>query len=275
MTLLMNNVVLAEDDPEISSIVKDYFERAYDLSVATTDKVGKILPLVLDTKASVLIMDLELSDGDATQVLSDVADIEGLIVIILTGTWKGREENKLLKDGAQVVMRKPQKPSTIWQQVLNLRGTNQRIKETPPRIRIIKQGDYYDIQDGVIVEAGGKRTYLSDKKRVLMDILARRLATDQDIGSDSEATAGGWVITKDMIKAVFGNVRITSDLETSFWYYLREVKKTLDECVKTPDGAEVIENRRVGRDESYYRLNPEIFVLEKSERTTEEDGAET
>lgn len=264
MTLLMNNVVLAEDDPEISSMVKEFFEEAYDLSVATTDKVDKILPLVLDTNASVLIMDLELSDGDATQVLSDVADIDDLIVIILTGTWKGREENKLLKDGAQVVMRKPQKPSAIWQQVLNLRGTTgQKIKETPPRILIVEQGGYYDIQDGVLIEAEGKRTYLSDKKRVLMDILARRLTTDQSIGSDSEATTGGWVITKEMIKGVFGNVRITSDLETSFWYYLREVKKTLDECVKTPEDVELIENRRVGRDESYYRLNPTIFELEK------------
>ena len=60
MTLLLNNVILAEDDPEISSMVKDYFEQAYGLSVTTTDKVDEIIPLVLKTKASVLIMDLEL-----------------------------------------------------------------------------------------------------------------------------------------------------------------------------------------------------------------------
>ena len=175
MSLLPNNVVLAEDDPEISSIVKDYFEQAYGLSVATTDKVDEIIPLVLKTKASVLIMDLELKDGDASQVVSDVADIEGLVVIILTGTWKGREENKLLKDGAQVVMRKPQKPSTIWQQVLNLRGTTQKTKEAPQRIWFAKQEGYYDIEDGVIVTEGGKRIYLSDRKRDIMDVLAERL----------------------------------------------------------------------------------------------------
>ena len=145
MSLLMENVVLAEDDIEISQLVKTYFERAYDLSVVTTDKVDKILPLVLDTKASVLIMDLELSDGDATQVLSDVADIDGLIVIILTGTWKGREENKLLKDGAQVVMRKPQKPSTIWQQVLNLRGARSKEERSNYRINFKGKESYYDI----------------------------------------------------------------------------------------------------------------------------------
>ena len=56
MALNMNNVVLAEDDPEISSMVKDYFEQAYGLSVTTTDKVNEIIPLVLKIKASVLIM---------------------------------------------------------------------------------------------------------------------------------------------------------------------------------------------------------------------------
>lgn len=260
MTLLMNNVVLAEDDPEISSMVKDYFEMAYDLSVATTDKVDKILPVVLDTKASVLIMDLELSDGDATQVLSDVADINGLIVIILTGTWKGREENKLLKDGAQVVMRKPQKPSTIWQQVLNLRGTSQRTNEKPFRILFKLKGGYYDIQDGVIVEEGGKRTYLSDKKRDIMNILARRLASDVIKNKGDKSV--GWVIREEIINRVFGEPKVSEDLMRSYWYYYREVKNTLNEYLNIPEGMELMENFRIGRSESYYRLNPEIFEVE-------------
>jgi DNA-binding response OmpR family regulator len=267
MTLIMNNVVLAEDDPDISSMVKKYFERAYELSVATTDKVDKILPLVLNTNASVLIMDLELSDGDATQVLSDVADINGLIVIILTGTWKGREENKLLKDGAQVVMRKPQKPSTIWQQVLNLRGTNQRIKEKPDRIRVIGQKGYYDIQEGVIIEREGKITYLSDKKWDIMDILARRMVTDQAADSEIDITAGGWVLRKEMTKVLFGTAGFTKDIKNTFWYFLRKLKDTLEEWSNTSEEVEVIENRRVGRTESYYRLNPNIFELEKPDNT--------
>ncbi|MCK4489855.1 MAG: response regulator [Anaerolineales bacterium] len=263
MALLPNNVVLAEDDPEISSMVKDYFEQAYGLSVATTDKVDEIIPLVLKTKASVLIMDLELKDGDASQVVSDVADIEGLVVIILTGTWKGREENKLLKDGAQVVMRKPQKPSTIWQQVLNLRGTTQKTKEAPQRIWCKKLGGYYDVQDGVIVTEGGKRIYLSDKKRDIMDVLAERLASEQRDNKDDENHDNGWVIREEMIRSVFGEMRITGDLMKSYWYYLREVKKTLDEWLGEDKEIEVIENKRVGRSDSYYRLNPEIFSWEQ------------
>lgn len=263
MALIMNNVVLAEDDPEISSMVKDYFEQAYGLSVTTTDKVDEIISLVLKTKASVLIMDLELKDGDASQVVSDVAGIDGLVVIILTGTWKGREENKLLKDGAQVVMRKPQKPSTIWQQVLNLRGVTQKRVEMPLRISFKKKGGYYDVQEGMIVEEGGKWTYLSDKEREIFDLLLNRMVLDSkkmdDLGE------GGWVPSDDLIKSeVTGpDFIVTVDVWRSMWYYIKKISKTLEECLQLPEGLKPIENRKTGREKSYYRLNPELFELLK------------
>jgi len=273
MTLLTDTVVIAEDDPEISSMVKDYFEQAYGLSVTTTDKVDAIVPLVLKTKASVLIMDLRLIDGDASKVLPDVAAIDGLLVVILTGTWDGRQEDLLLRDGAQVVMRKPQKPSAIWQQVINLRGTRQRSKEKPKKIRILMGGGYYDLQDGVIVEEKGKRIYIADKNRDVMNILATRLASDQARGSDRKITDGGWVIKEDILKGMYGKIDITSDLVYSFWYSLKTLKKTLEESIDTPEGMELIENMRVGRTESYYRLNPEIFGVEILGSDEESDSA--
>lgn len=261
MPLEMEQVVIAEDDYEIRRLVESYFRRAYGLSVATTDKVEGNLPLVLDTRASVLIMDLELADGDASQILGDVADIEGLIVIILTGTWKGRQESKLLENGAQVVMRKPQKPATIWQQVLNLRRALQQGGSAPLRIRVKGQGVFYDVQDGIIIDREGNQRYLSDKKREIMDVLVRNLAADRDMSEQEKARSSGWIKREDMIKGVFGNVTITRDLENSFWYHLRKVKETLNECVTCQGGMEPIKNRRPGRSESYYRLNPSIFSL--------------
>lgn len=265
MALFEDRVVLAEDDPEISSMVKHYFERAYDLSVSITDRVDEIIPLVLRTKASVLIMDLELQDGDASQVVSDAADIEGLTVVILTGTWKGRAENKLLKDGAKVVMRKPQKASTIWQQVLNLRGANHPNVIKPPKFnnKIVWQGGSYDIDEGILFEEGGKKTYLSDRKRELMDILAGCLVDDLRAGIDIE---GGWISTKDILRELFGSVEITRDMESSFWYYLRELKKNLECCAGEGSNLEPIENRRSGRSVSYYRLNPAVFSLDQEEK---------
>ena len=261
MSLMMDHVVIAEDDYEISRLVKSYFERVYGLSVFTTSKVERILPLVLETRASVLIMDLELADGDASQILGDVASITDLLVIILTGTWRNRQENRLLQEGAQVVMRKPQKPATIWQQVLNLRRAIHPEQVKTFRIQVRGQGVFYDLQDGMILEVGGKRTYLSDKKREIMDVLVRNLLAYQELSGPEKRNSGGWVNRQKMIRQVFGQQLITSDLENSFWYHLRAIKKTLPDCVVLEDGQALIENRRVGRSESYYRLNPSIFSL--------------
>ena len=164
MNLLPDTVVIAEDDLEVSQMIKNHFELNYGLSVSTTDRVDKILPLVLETRASVLIMDLQLSDGDASQVLSSVAAIDGLLVVILTGTYDGRQEDQLLRDGAQVVMRKPQKPSAIWQQVLNLRGIRQQRGETSLRIQVRGQKAFYEVIDGAIGGEGGNRIYLEEKR---------------------------------------------------------------------------------------------------------------
>jgi len=259
MTLLTDTVVIAEDDPEISQMVKVYLERTHGLSVSTTDSVNGILPLVLETQASVLIMDLRLIDGDASKVLPDVAAIDGLLVVILTGTWDGRQEDQLLKDGAQVVMRKPQKPSAIWQQVLNLRGVSQKRIETPLNILFKQKGGYYDVQEGMIVEEGGKWTYLSDKKKEIMDLLINRMVSD-------ESVEGGWVSRDELIKnEVKGaELKITDDIWRSVWYQIMKISKTLEEYLQIPENLKPIENRKTGRENSYYRLNPQIFELDKT-----------
>jgi len=265
MALNMNSVVLAEDDPEISSMVKDYFEQVYGLSVTTTDKVDEIIPLVLKTKASVLIMDLELKDGDASQVVSDVAGIDGLVVIILTGTWKGREENKLLKDGAQVVMRKPQKPSTIWQQVLNLRGVAQKKEDAPPKIFFKSKKGYYDLQEGLIIKEGGQWIYLTDQRRDIMEILVDRMV--QDNKKSNTLGEGAWVIRGDLItNENLGKERvIPEDVWRALRYNINKIIKTLEEILQIAEGIKPIEKSKAGRDKSFYRLNPEVFQLANPE----------
>ncbi len=255
MTLLTDAVVIAEDDPEISQMVKFYLERVYGLSVSMTDSVNGILPLVLETQASVLIMDLQLTDGDATQVLPDVAAIDDLLVVILTGTWDGRQEDQLLKDGAQVVMRKPQKPSAIWQQVLNLRGIHQKDEGNNLRIQVKGTKTFYGVKDGTIVGEDGTGTFFGEKRRVIMEILARSMT----LNKKATKLTDGWISRKEIIREVFGQVEISSDIVNSFGYYIRDIKKTLGEKIACNPDVELLENRREGRSVSYYRLNPEIF----------------
>lgn len=257
-TLKQNHVVIAEDDQDISEMIRTYFERVFGLSVQVTDSVDEILPLVLKTRASVLIMDLELSDGDATPVLEDVAGIEGLIVVILTGTWKRRQESRLLEEGAYVVMRKPQKARAIWQQVLNLRRKGQKAV----RLSLVKvrgKVSYYDMDKGVVVMEG-RTVYLADTQREILDLLAKGLsAQSEDMTEQTQDESEGWVRRRNIIRSVYGEDMKAA--EGSFWYQMREVKKRLEGCVGDQEGQDVIENKRVGRSESYYRLNPSIFSL--------------
>ncbi|MFO8037063.1 MAG: response regulator [Anaerolineales bacterium] len=265
-TLKQNQVVIAEDDQDISYMIQSYFERVFGLSVQVTDSVDEILPLVLRTRASVLIMDLELSDGDATPVLEDVAGIEGLIVVILTGTWKRCQESKLLEEGAYVVMRKPQKARAIWQQVLNLRRTGQKTSR-PSLVKVRGKDSYYDMNKGVVVTKGRRTIYLADTQREILDLLAKGLsAQSEDMTEQTQDESEGWVRRRNIIRSVYGEDESLKSVEGSFWYQMREVKKRLEDCVGGQDGQDVIENKRVGRSVSYYRLNPNLFRLTMKEK---------
>lgn len=275
MALSMDTVVIAEDNPDISEMIKEYFEQVYNLTVKTTDKVDKILPLVLISKASVLIMDLELKDGDASQVLNDVAAIPGLIVIIFTGTWRGRQENELLENGAQVVMRKPQKPATIWQQVLNLRGIQVQQRKKLQKIRTQDACVVFDLLDGSLRKEGGKSIFLDDVKKGILVLLSRGLEEYQNLpnhlkGEKKEST--GWTDKKTIIKTVFScNDSEVGNYKEVITYHLRTLNKTLGEFIDCEKQEEFIENKRVGRYKSYYRLNQDVFeVSEAIKESTEE-----
>lgn len=267
MALSMDTVVIAEDNPDISEMIKEYFEQVYNLTVATTDKVDKILPLVLRNKASVLIMDLELKDGDASQVLNDVAAIPGLIVIIFTGTWQSRQEKELLENGAQVLMRKPQKPAVIWQQVLNLRGIRGQHQREMEKIKAKESSVIYDVLEGTISKAGGTSIFLDEMKREIMNTLGRGLGEHHGAPGESKDVKKesiGWIEKKEITKSVF----CCEDHEVSGYgeiigYHLRSLNHTLLEVISPEDRKEVVENKRIGRYESYYRLNPDVFEVDK------------
>ena len=265
MALSMNSVVIAEDNLEISEMIKEYFEQVYNLTVNTTDKVDKILPMVLKTRASVLIMDLELKDGDASEVLKDVAAIPGLIVIVFTGTWKGRQENELLENGAQVVMRKPQKPAAIWQQVLNLRGIRETHQKALHKIKAKNTNVVYDIMGGSIIKEGSNSVILDEVKKDILDILARGLEEYQSLPEevkDEKNDSTGWTEKKEIIQAVFRCKELdVSGYTQVFGYHMRRLIKTLEEYIGPDDNKELVENNRIGRYDSYYRLNPDVFEV--------------
>ena len=263
MALSMNTVVIAEDNLEISGVIKEYFERVYGLTVETTDRVEQILPLVRKTNASVLIMDLELKDGDASGIVKDVAAIPELIVIIFTGTWSKREEAKLLEHGAQVVMRKPQKPATIWQQVLTLRNIQNPVGGKPYQVSTRSGDFFYEGEKGILGIRGGKKKLLVDTTKLLMDCLAHGLADFLNL-SEEEIKLGGlsvsWLEREDIIQFIYDCDHVeVAGYSRGFQYQMAKLKDILSNYIEQEDSTELIEFKREGRYKTYYRLNPDVF----------------
>ena len=247
-------VVIAEDDQNQSLMLKDYLETVFGLKVFTADTTDSVLPLVKETNASVLILDLQLADGDAEHLVPEAADIDGLLVVVLTGTWQERMEDELLQAGAQVVMRKPQKPSTVWAQISNLKDRYHPQKRSL-KIGIKGTREYIDLQEGTIVGADGRNAFVSEERNSVLKVLAQSLA-------EATVSTGGWVERNDIIKGVYGNIDITEDVGNALRYNIREINKAIHDVTSCPEDHRPIENRRMGREDSFYRLNPEVFEAE-------------
>ncbi len=244
-------------------MIKSYFERVYSLTVETTDRVDQILPLVRKTKASVLIMDLELKDGDASVVLKEVAAIPELIVIIFTGTWSRRVEAKLLEHGAQVVMRKPQKPATIWQQVLTLRKIQNPVGWKTYKVTTRSGDFFYEGEKGILGIRGGKKKLLVETTKQLMDYLAHGLAEFINL-SEEELQAKGmsasWLEREDIIQFIFDCDQLgVSEYSRGFQYQMVKLKEILGNFIEQEEGRDLIEFKREGRCKTFYRLNPKVF----------------
>lgn len=267
MAVSLNTVVIAEDNLEICNVIKEYFERVYELDVYRTDKVDGILPLVLRTNASVLIMDLELKDGDASRIIKDVAAIPGLIVIVFTGTWKIHEETDLLEHGAQVVMRKPQKPATIWQQVVNLRKLLDPEEQKYYKVSASEGTFSYDTSDGLFGSTEGNPIVLVDIKKKIMDFMTQGLAEYQTLSAKEKkekAQTAGWLNRKDIIAYAYSTTKAAaSDTDQAFRYHVRSLATLLKEHVDGVIARDLIENKREGRYQTYYRLNPEVLTAEE------------
>lgn len=166
-------------------------------------------------------------------------------------------------------MRKPQKPATIWQQVLNLRGIREIHRETRLKIKAKEAGVIYNSLTGTLTQEGGTTTILDDDKKNLLNLLADRYFRSQNQSKESKDAEGvltGWVEKKQIIKSIFRcREHEVGGFTRVFGYRIRAVNETLGEYIAPEGNQEMIENKRVGRYESYYRLNPDVFVISELE----------
>ncbi len=247
---IMTNIVIAEDDRFQAVLLREYFERYHSLVVFLTDSVGEIEGLLECSKAGLLLLDIVLRDGDITQSILHIKRKYGdaIYILVLTGQWRQHSEGKLLQDGADVILRKPQDPAVIWQQIVNLTSRGkQDLKKTLGRLFF--EGGYFDLDGGEIRHKDNGTVMLSRIQKGVMLALAQ--AFHGSDGSDD-----GWVSWGDLYLAGYG---CSAEALSSTSNILR---KTIFRVRKVfPENA--IQNVVRGRSESYYRLNPEIFLLKK------------
>ena len=171
---------------------------------------------------------------------------DAVYIIVLTGQWQQHSEGKLLQDGADVILRKPQDPAVIWQQIINLtsRGKQNSVSSLG---KLSFEGGYYDLDEGIIHRDEDDMVMLSRIQKGVLLALARAF-TAPDRGDN------GWVSWGDLYLAGYGS---SADGLTSTPNILR---KTIFRVRKMfPENA--IENMVRGRSESYYRFNPAVFWM--------------
>lgn len=155
----IKSIVLAEDDKDRQNELRQYLERLGGYSVAATDRVYDVIRLVGETNARWVILDLELIDGVAIDIIKPLKEKygRGIFILILTGYWERYSENKLIRLGADLVLRKAYDPEALVQQLRRIQCGWQPTKgETGRIVGVGICGGKIDIGNGTFVRAGQK-----------------------------------------------------------------------------------------------------------------------
>lgn len=117
-------VVLAEDDQERASEMMKILTVIGGFDVSITKWRAEVINLVSTTNAGWLILDLNLEDGNAAEIVPLLREQYGedLIIIILSGYYEDYPEWDLLSGGADLYLRKPYRPKAMLQQMETLRA---------------------------------------------------------------------------------------------------------------------------------------------------------
>ena len=116
-------VVLAEDDQERASEMMKILTVIGGFDVSITKWRAEVVNLVSTTNSGWLILDLNLEDGNAAEIVPLLREKYGedLIIIILSGYYEDYPEWDLLSGGADLYLRKPYRPKAMLQQMETLR----------------------------------------------------------------------------------------------------------------------------------------------------------
>jgi DNA-binding response OmpR family regulator len=166
----MARILVAEDDPDIASLLAHYLLRAgFEAEVVTSGK--DVLPRIQKAPPDVLLLDLMLPGVDGLEVCRAVRSEEQLSAIpIIMITAKGEESDRIvgLELGADDYITKPFSPNEV---IARIRALLRRSQRTGPVDGRLTYGPLTVDVDRHLVRMAGNDVRLTAKEFVLLQYL--------------------------------------------------------------------------------------------------------
>ncbi len=248
----LDRLVLAEDDRELAEGLRVRLTRLGGYDVLVTRSGGEAIPLLRQSNAFWLILDLELEDGYAGDLVGEVRRVwgRGVYILVLSGYYERYPEHDVLEKGADTFLRKPYSPKSLTAQITVHRARIEGAPLEPTEGLKLRIGEgVLDLDRGSYTRGNRQETLLGDKTMRFL----RHLASARD--------EAGWAFVDrtELILHLWGE---GTEYEMELYHRerhglkLRQLKHRTTRLL----GLDPIDIYKGGRT-SKYRLSPEKVAL--------------
>lgn len=243
-------VVIAEDEIDRAREMTEILEVIGGYDVWVTKRRSEVQGLLDETNAGWLILDLNLEDGNAAEIVPALRSQYGteVFILILSGYFEDYPEYDLLAEGADFYLRKPYGPKALLQQMETLRARMEgRELRQDEGIKLKFDGGVLDLDRGVYTK-GGDEIMIPSTQAKLIKLLA------------SSRDEHGWMYVErgEAVMYIWGE-----DFERDPVASTERLRK-LRTRMRGNLGIEITETRMEGtRHLPSYRLSGEVKLVEE------------
>jgi len=241
--------ILAEDDVHRAREMQELLEIVGGYDVWLTKRKGEVIQLLEDTNARWVILDLNLEDGNAGDIVQPIRERFGqsVVMVVLSGYYENYPEFDLLAKGADLYLRKPYEPKALLQQMETLLARFEgREMRRDKGVKLAIADGVLDLDSGVYAKGRTKVTIPEMQMKLI-----RRLAASRD--------EKGWQYVERGELVVVGWGKDFNEEPSVAIERVRKVRVRLRKSL----GVEVIESQWEGtRHIPKFRLSEEVKLVE-------------
>src|SRR5690242_9053224 len=168
VAVAVKHILIAEDEPRISEIARDYLERAgYRVTTASTGP--EALAAARARRPDLIVLDLGLPHLDGIEVAKAVRAASTVPIIMLTARVDERDRLTGLEIGADDYITKPFSPNEL---VARVRAVFRRVDTPPDRGDLIDAGAVTLDRRRQQVTVDGRRVDVTSTEFMLLAALA-------------------------------------------------------------------------------------------------------